>query len=63
MLSEIRERLGKFGLRLHEDKARLIEFARFAAERRAKRARGGPRRSTFSGLHIIAAKAETDVLS
>jgi len=25
------ERLAKFGLRLHEDKTRLIEFGRFAA--------------------------------
>lgn len=33
----LRERLGKFGLRLNEAKTRLIEFGRFAAERAARR--------------------------
>ena len=31
-LEEFRERLAKFGLELHPDKTRLIEFGRFAAE-------------------------------
>jgi hypothetical protein len=30
-LKEFRERLAKFGLELHPDKTRLIEFGRFAA--------------------------------
>ena len=30
-LREFRERLAKFGLELHADKTRLIEFGRFAA--------------------------------
>ena len=33
-LRELRRRFGKFGLSLHPDKTRLIEFGRFAAERR-----------------------------
>ena len=33
-LDEMRERLGKFALSLHPEKTRLIEFGRFAAERR-----------------------------
>jgi group II intron reverse transcriptase/maturase len=33
-LRELGERLGEFGLELHPDKTRLIEFGRYAAERR-----------------------------
>ena len=33
-LEQLRERLGKFGLELHPEKTRLIEFGRYAAERR-----------------------------
>jgi Reverse transcriptase (RNA-dependent DNA polymerase) len=36
-LEEFRERLAKFGLELHADKTRLIEFGRFAAQHRAAR--------------------------
>ena len=38
-LEQVRERLAKFGLALHPDKTRLIEFGRFAAERRRVRGR------------------------
>ena len=47
-LSEMRERLAKFGLSLHPDKTRLIEFGRFAEENR--RARGQRRPETFDFL-------------
>src|SRR5438093_9114806 len=40
-LAELRERFAKFGLTLHPDKTRLIEFGRFAAANR--RGRGGGR--------------------
>ena len=33
-LEQLRERLRKFGLELHPEKTRLIEFGRYAAERR-----------------------------
>jgi Reverse transcriptase (RNA-dependent DNA polymerase) len=33
-LAEFRERLAKFGLELHADKTRLIEFGRYAARNR-----------------------------
>jgi len=33
-LEQLRERLGKFGLELHPEKTRLIEFGRYATERR-----------------------------
>ena len=47
-LSELRERLEKFGLRLHPEKTRLIEFGRLAASRRWERGRG--RRESFDFL-------------
>ncbi|MEC5325900.1 group II intron reverse transcriptase/maturase, partial [Aurantimonas sp. A3-2-R12] len=46
MLAVLKERLAKFGLQLHEDKTRLIEFGRFAAL--ARRKRGGRRPETFA---------------
>jgi len=39
-LKEFRERLAKFGLELHPDKTRLIEFGRFAARNRKQRGEG-----------------------
>jgi RNA-directed DNA polymerase len=49
-LQELRGRLAKFGLELHPDKTRLIEFGRFAAERRAKRGLGKPETFDFLGF-------------
>jgi RNA-directed DNA polymerase len=54
-LSELRERFAKFGLELAEDKTRLIEFGRFAADRRGRRGLGRPETFTFLGfVHICA---------
>jgi retron-type reverse transcriptase len=39
-LKAFRERLAKFGLELHPEKTRLIEFGRFAAQDRKKRGEG-----------------------
>ena len=36
-LEDLRERLGKFGLELHPDKMRRIEFGRFAEQNRKRR--------------------------
>ncbi len=36
-LASLRERFAKFGLTLHPEKTRLIEFGRFASERRRER--------------------------
>ena len=47
-LGELRERLGKFGLSLHPEKTRLIEFGRLSAWRRWKRGTG--RRESFDFL-------------
>ena len=49
-LEALRERLGKFGLTLHPDKTRLIEFGRYAAERRGKRGQGRPETFDFLGF-------------
>jgi len=49
-LVQFRERLGKFGLTLHPDKTRLIEFGRFAAERRRNRGDGKPDTFDFLGF-------------
>lgn len=52
-LSEVRSRLQQFGLELHPDKTRLIEFGRFATERREKRGQGKPETFTFLGFTHI----------
>ena len=49
-LRELRERMAKFGLELHPEKTRLIEFGRFAAERRAHRGEGKPETFNFLGF-------------
>jgi group II intron reverse transcriptase/maturase len=52
---ELEARLERFALRLKAEKTRLIEFGRFAAERRAKRGEGKPESFTFLGFtHICA---------
>jgi RNA-directed DNA polymerase len=49
-LHELGERFEKFGLALHPDKTRLIEFGRFAAENRRKRGERKPETFTFLGF-------------
>jgi len=52
-LEQLRGRLGKFGLELHPEKTRLIEFGRYAAERRRERGKGKPETFNFLGfIHI-----------
>src|SRR2546425_6616953 len=59
-LEQLRERLRKFGLELHPDKTRLIEFRRYAAERRKKRGEGKPETFNFLGLtHICGTNHQT----
>ncbi len=55
-LEELGKRLERFGLSLHPDKTRLIEFGRFAAGRRAKRGLGKPETFTFLGFVHICGK-------
>jgi RNA-directed DNA polymerase len=55
-LAQLRERVRKFGLELHPEKTRLIEFGRYAAERRAKRGEGKPETFNFLGFTHICGK-------
>lgn len=52
-LEQLRERLWKFGLELHPDKTRLIEFGRYAADRRKQRGEGKPETFDFLGFTHI----------
>jgi group II intron reverse transcriptase/maturase len=49
-LKEFQERLAKFGLELHPEKTRLLEFGRFAAVDRRKRGEKKPETFTFLGF-------------
>jgi RNA-directed DNA polymerase len=50
MLLALRARLASFGLTLHEDKTRLIEFGRFAALSRQRRGKRRPETFAFLGF-------------
>jgi group II intron reverse transcriptase/maturase len=56
-LDAMRERLEKFALSLHPDKTRLIEFGRFAANRRVRRGLGKPESFNFLGFTFICGKS------
>jgi len=49
-LKELRKRLEKFGLELHPDKTRLIEFGRFSVQRGRRRGKGRPDTFDFLGF-------------
>ncbi len=49
-LADLRLRMARFGLELHPDKTRLIEFGRFAAANRAARGLGKPETFSFLGF-------------
>jgi group II intron reverse transcriptase/maturase len=50
---DMRKRFEEFSLSLNPDKTRLIEFGRFAAERRAQRGLGKPETFNFLGFTFI----------
>jgi group II intron reverse transcriptase/maturase len=50
LLEDLRERFSKFGLKLHPEKTRLIEFGRFAAQDRQSRGEGKPETFNFLGF-------------
>jgi group II intron reverse transcriptase/maturase len=49
-LTELRERFCKFGLAMHPEKTRLLEFGRYASERRQQRDEGRPETFDFLGF-------------
>jgi RNA-directed DNA polymerase len=50
LISELRERLARFGLELHSEKTRLIEFGRYAEPDRRRRGEGKPETFNFLGF-------------
>jgi len=56
MQKELGERLAKFGLQLHPDKTRLIEFGRYAVANRQARGEGKPETFDFLGFTHICGK-------
>jgi group II intron reverse transcriptase/maturase len=57
-LAELKERFRKFSLELHPDKTRILEFGRYAAERRKKRGEGKPATFDFLGFTHCCAKGK-----
>jgi RNA-directed DNA polymerase len=57
-LTELRDRFEAFGLSLHPEKTRLIEFGRHAADRRTTRGLGKPETFTFLGFTHICGKSK-----
>jgi RNA-directed DNA polymerase len=60
-LDAMRERLEKFALSLHPDKTRLIEFGRYAADRRDRRGLGKPESFSFLGFTFICGKSRQGI--
>ncbi len=59
-LADLRTRMAKFGLKLNEEKTRVLEFGRYAVERRARRGQRRPETFDFLGFtHICATTRET----
>jgi RNA-directed DNA polymerase len=56
-LKQMGERMREFGLELHPEKTRLIEFGRFAAGNRDKRGEGSPETFNFLGFTHQCGKA------
>ena len=56
----LQDRLGQFGLRLHPQKTRLIEFGRFAETRRQRRGLGRPETFDFLGFTHGCSKTRQD---
>jgi len=55
LIAELHDRFATFGLALHPEKTRLIEFGRWAGERRQRRGHGRPATFAFLGfLHVCA---------
>jgi RNA-directed DNA polymerase len=52
-LAELKERFARFNLELHPEKTRLIEFGRYAKERRKQKGKGRPETFEFLGFTHI----------
>lgn len=54
---ELQARMAQFGLELHPEKTRLIEFGRYAAKNRARRGEGKPETFDFLGFTHISSQS------
>jgi len=61
-LAAMRERFARYGLELHPEKTRLIEFGRFARENRTRRGEGKPETFAFLGFTHLCGKRRSDGL-
>ena len=57
--AELAQRFAQFGLELHPDKTRLIEFGRFASARRVRQGSGKPETFDFLGFTHFCAKTRS----
>ncbi|MHA6845377.1 reverse transcriptase domain-containing protein [Ralstonia syzygii] len=53
LLSDLRQRMEEFGLSLHPEKTRLLEFGRYAAARRQRKGLGKPETFAYLGFTHI----------
>ncbi len=60
LLEALKSRLSGFGLALHPDKTRLLEFGRYAQERRAKAGKGKPETFDFLGFTHYCSRARNN---
>src|SRR6516162_6790404 len=60
-MADMRQRMEKFALSLHPEKTRLIEFGRYAAERRVRRGLGKPETFNFLGFTHICGRSRSGV--
>ena len=56
-LKKLRERFTSYGLEIHNEKTRLIEFGRFAETNRVERGEGKPETFDFLGFTHICSRA------
>lgn len=59
-LEALKERLAKFGLSLNDEKTRVVEFGRFAAQNRARRGLRRPRTFDFLGFTHVCGVTRTN---
>jgi RNA-directed DNA polymerase len=57
-LGEMKERFDQYGLEIHREKTRLIEFGRFAQANRAERGEGKPETFDFLGFTHICSRTQ-----
>ena len=62
-LTDLHERFRKFGLELHPDKTRILEFGRFARENRNRRGEGKPETFNFLGFAHICSQTRKGIFT